>query len=285
MTPAPPSAAADLRQSRNELLRGLTAVLTALNERMESQEATKRTIFLLAARAETVAERGWALHAGREPDPTDAATGLAQQLYGLADSFTDMADRVKAETAAARQLGSAMGEHARRLRLEARKADQAGSVASLQLHLKPIATDLEKLGLRQQASGKEGDDAAAVAARMTGLAAGANRLTEALTHTALRHQALTVHYALRSIADDAGEISLAIAAETERLRTTLTAIAASARQLAPAAPGLAAVPAEASVADRVREMMRSEAPPPGPPPTPPAPQSVKRVPASGRRRV
>jgi hypothetical protein len=241
---------------KRELLRGLADALTMLAKRLQTQETTKRMIFLLAARAETIAAQAWDLNSKKNREVEQAAGDLVAQFHTFATSLTDMSNRVADDIAVGQSLAAAMVSHATRLLTIARALDAAGGTTNIMAQLRPLAGSLTTLASRQQSDTLVAKDTAALAERATQLAERAQSMATPAGARGAARTGIGLHYALRAIADDAAAVSLRMATEAALLKAAVAEMAIGTQKLATADSPKIRTTQDEIAADRIRQVVR-----------------------------
>lgn len=242
--------------TKRELLKGLADALMTLGERLKTQETTKRMIFLLAARAETIAAQAWDLNARKNRDVERTAQDLVTQLHEFANSFTVLSDRVADDMAIGHRLAKDMAMHAQQLLTTGRAAEATGGSSGLLAQLRPLAMNLTTLAERQRGDTLVAKETVDLAGRATKLADQAEAMTTPAGIRGASRTAADLHRALRAIADDAGEVSLRIATEAALLKAAVVEMATSTQQLATGRPPRTMITQDEIAADRIRRVVQ-----------------------------
>jgi hypothetical protein len=227
-----------------------------LGQRLQTQETTKRMIFLLAARAETIAAQAWDLNARKSRDVERAAQDLVSQLHEFAKSFTVLSDRVADDMATGQQLAKDMLAHAQLLLKTGRAAEARGERSGVLAQLQPLAMNLTALANRQRGDTVVAQETVGLAERATQLADQAQTMTTPAGIRGAGRTAVDLHRALRGIADDAGAVSLRISSEAALLKAAVTEMATSTQQLAAGRAPRTAFTQDEIAVDRIRRMVR-----------------------------
>jgi hypothetical protein len=241
---------------KRELLRGLADALTMLAKRLQTQETTKRMIFLLAARAETIAAQAWDLNSKKNRDAERAAIDLVAQLHTFAISLTDMSNRVADDIEVGQSLATAMVSHANRLLTIARALDAAGGTTNIMAQLRPLAISLTTLASRQQSDTLVAKDTAGLAERATQLAERTQSMATPAGVRGAGRTGIDLHFALRAIADDAAAVSLRMATEAALLKAAVAEMAIGTQKLADADTLKTKTTQDEIAADRIRQVVR-----------------------------
>jgi len=242
--------------AKRDLLRGLSDALSTLAQRLQTQETIKRMIFLLAARAETIAAQAWDLNAKKGRDVERAAMELVDQLVGFSKSFTELAERVAEDIASGQSIAAAMVVQANAWLKLGRAADAAGGMSDTLLQLRPLAASLTTLATHQQNDMLVANDSATLADRATKLAERAQTMTTPAGMRVAGRTGMDLHYALRSIADDAAAVSLRLMTEATLLKAAVVDMADGTRKLAVASAAKGKTAQDEITADRIRQVVR-----------------------------
>jgi hypothetical protein len=235
------------------------------------QETTKRMIFLLAARAEKIAAQAWDLNTAKSRDVERAARELVEQLHDFATGFATLSDRVADDVSVGETLAEGMVALADKLLKLGRATDAADGTTTELAQLRPLAANLTTLAGRQEADALVARDIASLAGRAAQLAERSQAMTTPAGVRGAGRTALELHHALRSIADEAGAVSVRMTAEAALVKAALTETAAGAQAMAVRAHALkptatdaptkdtgqkGGAEQEAIVADRLRQGVR-----------------------------
>lgn len=231
---------------RRQLLQGLADALTAVGARLRALETAKRMIFLLAARAEAIADQSLRLASTRAGDLDQAARALVVETRGFAADFTSLSERVAADIRVECNFAESLVARAGHLlRLVGTTDGGSGKLAQLL----PLADSLASVAERQAPDRSIPADTSVLAERAAGLAAQAETAT---TGADMRRAGAALYHGLRTMADDAAAVSRRIDAEAGLLNAATAALAAGAERMSQPA----GTPFRSTPTARIQEMVR-----------------------------
>ena len=241
---------------KRDLVRGLANAFMTLSERLKTQETTKRMIFLLAARAETIAAQAWDLNSRKDRDLARAAQDLATQLHDFARNFMRLSDLVEDDMSIAHRLADDMVGHAQMLLKTGSAAEASGGTGGLLAQLRPLAMSLMTLASIQRGDTLVAKETVDLAERATRLAEGAQKMTAPAGVRGAGRTAGELHQSLRGIADDAGAVSVRISTQIAVLKGAVVEMAASTQELAAGRAPRTSVTQDEIAADRIRRVVQ-----------------------------
>jgi hypothetical protein len=227
----PPVSPPSDRAAKRALLQSLAEALSTVSERLRTLETTKRMVFLLAARAETIAEQALRLGTARPADTPEAVLALSGQLRDFARAFVELAARVGDDISSQRSLAEALVRHAGRLVQVAQSADEARGRAGTLAQLRPLVETLTELATRRGTDKAVATDTGELAERAGRLADQAEGLDSAPNGRGLEKMGAALYRGLRGIADDTASVSRQIAAEAEALTASMARMAVTAEKI------------------------------------------------------
>lgn len=237
--------------AKRALLQDLAAALTTISQRLRTLEASKRMIFLLAARAEAIAEQSLAVSTMKAGDIMLSAQELATQIQALSASFAELSERVADDISAERGQAETLVAQAARL-LQMVAAADAGSSDRL-ARLQPLAASLASLAGRRRSDKSAAEEVTGLAGQAQDLADRAQGMTAGANAQAVRRICADLYGGLRGIADDAATVSHRIEAEAALLTAAVSAMAAAAQRMV--RQESAAAPIDQPTA-RIQQMVR-----------------------------
>lgn len=240
-----------LQAEKRALLQSLAAALTTVSNRLRALEATKRMIFLLAARAETIADQSLRLTVARANEVPEASSDLIAQIQAFAGDFTELSERVAVDISAEQNLAETLAAHAGQLLLMVGAMDQ-GSGSDRMVRLRPLAESLAGLAGRRTSDKSVAEETRALAARSADLAEQAAGMAPAGGGADVRRVGADLYHGLRAIADDAAVVSQRIEAEAALLNAAMAAMATGAERMA----GGTLRPAANGAGARIQQMVR-----------------------------
>lgn len=246
-----PPAEDTAQAEKRALLQSLAAALTTVSNRLRALEATKRMIFLLAARAETIADQSLRLTVARPGEVQAASVDLVGEIQAFAGGFTELSERVAIDISAEQNLAETLAAHAGQLLLMVGAMDQ-GATSDRMVRLRPLAESLAGLAGRRASDGSVAAETQALARRSGELADQATRLTQEGGGADARRLGADLYHGLRAIADDAAAVSHRIEAEAALLNAAMAAMATGAERMA----GGSLRPARNGAGARIQQMVR-----------------------------
>lgn len=247
-----PQADAAVQAEKRALLQSLATALTSVSNRLRALEATKRMIFLLAARAETIADQSLRLTVTKQGEMQAATADLVSRFQAFAGDFTALSERVATDISAEQNLAETLAAQAGQLLLMVGAMDQ-GDGSDRMVRLRPLAESLAGLAGRRSSDKSVAEETRALAARSSDLAEQATKLTAAGGGADARRLGAELYHGLRAIADDAAVVSQRIEAEAALLNAAMAAMAAGAERMAGASLRQAATGAGARIQQMVRK--------------------------------
>jgi hypothetical protein len=163
-------------KTKQHILVGLSAALSALSRRMQSQGDNATQITFLAVRAEKIADRAWALNASSNQHFDRDSQALAAEVKAFAATAAAASLRAGEQALLGREVALAIGAHADDISLLARDIHALPDAAAVRARLRPLSNTLSQLPERLKASAVTAREVGDIAALALGLGARADRL-------------------------------------------------------------------------------------------------------------
>jgi hypothetical protein len=193
-------------KTKQHILVGLSAALSALSRRMQSQGDNATQITFLAVRAEKIADRAWALNASSNQHFDRDSQALAAEVKAFAATAAAASLRAGEQALLGREVALAIGAHADDISLLARDIHALPDAAAVRARLRPLSNTLSQLPERLKASAVTAREVGDIAALALGLGARADRLATGGLNAS--KEAAELCQGLRIFAEAATQVSL-----------------------------------------------------------------------------
>lgn len=198
--------AASEGMAKRQILVGLSAALSVLSARMQSQQDAAVKITVLAVRAEQIAERAWDLtNATRQQFQRDSEV-LVDDIKAFAAEVAKAAKRAGEEALLGREVARAITAHAEDIGRLAQDIDTLPDASAVRARLRPLSQTLSSLPERLKANAATIRDVKEIAALAGGLAERSDGLAAGGLNA--HRAAVTLCQDLRHFAEEATTVSL-----------------------------------------------------------------------------
>jgi hypothetical protein len=193
-------------QAKRNILIGLSAALSALSERMRSQQDAAVKITVLAVRAEKIAEQSWALSGAKNANFQRDSEQLVSDIKAFADEVAEAAKRAGKEALLGREVARAISAHSDEIGRLAREIDTLPDATAVRVRLRPLSETLAALPERLKANAAAVKDIHGIAELAGGLAERSVKLSAGGLNA--HREAVEMSRDLRRFAEEATAISL-----------------------------------------------------------------------------
>jgi hypothetical protein len=193
-------------KAKRQILVGLSSALSALSDRMRTQQDAAVKLTVLAVRAEKIAEQAWALNNTRSQDFQRDSEALGRDVNAFAVDVSDAAKRAGKEALLGREVAQAITAHSGDIVKLGLEIDSLPNAAAVRVRLRPLSQTLAVLPERLKANASTIKDVNKIAERAGELAQRGDRIAAGGANA--DREAVTLCSDLRRFAEDATAISL-----------------------------------------------------------------------------
>lgn len=197
---------------RQAMLAQLAGALTALGDKMRTQQQAAIDVCALGTRAEEIARSTRNLAFGRGRVPEDGLRALSGELDDFATEMQATAERVQQDSLLGRAVAEALGGHAADLAALAQQREGAEDPAAIRARLRPLLMTLDALPTRMKAGRERTAEVGALAARAREAATRAAGLA-ADAGAGRQDRMLALSRELGRLAADAADVSAQFSAD------------------------------------------------------------------------
>jgi hypothetical protein len=192
--------------AKRQILAALSSALSALSERMRSQQDAAVKITLLSVRAEQIAERSWDLSHAKHQHFQRESEALVHEIQAFAADVAEAAKRAGEEALLGREVAQAIDVHSQDIARLAQDIDILPDAAAVRARLRPLSQTLTSLPERLKANAAAIKDVNGIVALASGLAERSEKLAAGGMNA--YREAVLLSQDLRHFAEEATAISL-----------------------------------------------------------------------------